>query len=214
MVARRFGLSQIEHGELSVKANGGPRDQRFAVRHTSGVDGVTRAEVVAAIEHDIGGGDPPGEGGAGQTFADRMHAHFRVDGAQRVARRFSLGCADGVITVDDLALQIGQIDGVAVADGQRADPGRGEIQRDWRAKAARTNDEGMRSADFFLPFDTDIRQQDMAAVAQQLLIVHGDAEGAYGVFQFISAAWWRGNRRPPVITRLTDEANDADDAAG
>ena len=39
--------------------------------------------------------------------------------------------------MQNLALQIGQIDGIEIHQADRSDAGRGKIKRDWRAEAAR-----------------------------------------------------------------------------
>ena len=44
--------------------------------------------------------------------------------------------ADAVGRVDDLALEVGEVDDVVVDDAERADAGRGEVQRGRRAEAA------------------------------------------------------------------------------
>jgi len=63
-----------------------------------------------------------------------------VDGLQRGLRGFDLYRADGIGTVKDLALQVGELDLVGVGDRQPADAGGGEIERGGAAKTTRTND--------------------------------------------------------------------------
>ena len=41
--------------------------------------------------------------------------------------------------MNDLALQVGQIDGVVVDDAERADAGGGQVQQQRRAEPARTH---------------------------------------------------------------------------
>ena len=74
--------------------------------------------------------------------------------------------------VDDLALQIGEIDVVVVADRQLSDAGGSEIQRGRRAESSRTDDRAHARGEFLLSLDADLRQQDMPAVAQELVVVH------------------------------------------
>jgi hypothetical protein len=73
----------------------------------------------------------------------------------------------------DLPLQIGEVDRIVVADGERADARRGEIHSRRRAESSRADDEGARRSEFLLSFDADLRQQDMPAVTQELIVVHG-----------------------------------------
>ena len=53
-----------------------------------------------------------------------------------------------------------------------ADPGGSEIHGNRRAQAAETDDQGVGAQQFLLAGDVDLGQQDLAAVAQQLGIVH------------------------------------------
>ena len=73
MVARRVVAGEIVDADLTVEADGGARDQRFAVLHAGAVDGVAGGEVVAAVEDDVGGGDARVELGAGQPALQRHH---------------------------------------------------------------------------------------------------------------------------------------------
>ena len=71
----------------------------------------------------------------------------------------------------DLALQVGEVDVVGVAERDAADAGGREIERGGAAEAARADDERVRREQPLLSFDADLRQQDVAAVAKQLLVV-------------------------------------------
>ncbi len=104
--------------------------------------------------------------------ASAATADLRVDPGERRARRFGLLHAHRLHAVHDLALEVGEIHVVAVADRQAADAGGSEIQRHRRAEPARADDEGVRGEQLLLPLDADLRQQDVAAVAQELVVVH------------------------------------------
>ena len=73
----------------------------------------------------------------------------------------------------DLTLEIGEINIVAVTDGDASDTRRGEVERDRRAESAGADDERMRGDQLLLALDADLGQQNVTAVAQQLLVVHG-----------------------------------------
>jgi hypothetical protein len=75
--------------------------------------------------------------------------------------------------VGDLALQVGQVDGVVVDQGDPADAGRAEVQRDRRAQPAGADHERVRCEQTLLAFDAELVEQDVARVAQQLFVVHG-----------------------------------------
>jgi hypothetical protein len=76
--------------------------------------------------------------------------------------------------VNDLALQVGQVDVVVIAEREPPDAGRSEVERDRRAEPACADDEGMCGEQPLLAFDADLGQQDVAAVAQQLLVAEVD----------------------------------------
>jgi hypothetical protein len=94
----------------------------------------------------------------------RQHDHLRIHRGERAARRFDLRLADRLRAVEDLPLQVGEIDLVAVGDGQAADAGSGEVERRRAAEAARADDQRVRRAQLLLPLDADLGEQDMAAV--------------------------------------------------
>ncbi len=64
-----------------------------------------------------------------------------------------------------LTLQIGFLHFVVVDQGQRADAGRGQIQRRRRTEPAGADQRDARLAEFDLPGGADFRQQQVARVA-------------------------------------------------
>ena len=78
----------------------------------------------------------------------------------------------GRCAVQDLPLQVGEVDRVAVGEQDPADAGRGEIERRRRAEAAGADHQRVRAEQALLPLDADLVEQDVAAVAQQLVVVH------------------------------------------
>jgi hypothetical protein len=56
---------------------------------------------------------------------------------QALDRRIDLAHADTVGVMNDLALQVGQVDGVEIRQMQLADTGRGQIQRHRRTQPPR-----------------------------------------------------------------------------
>jgi len=94
-----------------------------------------------------------------------------IDGVERGLRRFDLDRANGLGAVEDLALQVGEINLVGVGDGQAPEARSGEVQRRRAAEAARADDQDSRAPQPLLPLDADLGEQDMAAVAEELLVV-------------------------------------------
>ena len=57
-------------------------------------------------------------------------------------------------------------------EGQLPDPAGSQIQRGRRTESAQADDEHSGIEQALLPLDTDLRQQDVPAIAQQLLVIH------------------------------------------
>jgi hypothetical protein len=72
-----------------------------------------------------------------------------------------------------LALKIGQVNGVIVNERDGAHTSRSQIIRRRRAQAACAHNQRMRRQDAFLAFDADFFQENVARIAQKLLVVHG-----------------------------------------
>jgi hypothetical protein len=93
-----------------------------------------------------------------------------IDRLQRRLRGFDLHSADRVGAVEDLPLQVGEVDLVAVGDSQLADTRRSEIERGGAAEPARADYQRMCRSQPLLSFDPDLGEKDMAAVAEELLV--------------------------------------------
>ena len=81
----------------------------------------------------------------------------------------TFGHADPLARVDHLALEVRQVDLVVVDDPERADAGRGQIQRRRRAEAARAEQQHLRVEQLLLALGPDLGEQQMARVALALL---------------------------------------------
>ena len=77
--------------------------------------------------------------------------------------------ADAVGRVDDLALEVGDVDDVVVDDAERADAGRGQVQRGRRAEPAGAEQQHLGVEQLLLALDADLGQQEVARVALALL---------------------------------------------
>ena len=74
--------------------------------------------------------------------------------------------------MDNLPLQIGQINLVIVHQGESAHAGSGQIHGHGRAQPAQAHNQYMGFEKCLLGFCAETRQQYLAAVAQQLLVIH------------------------------------------
>ncbi len=90
----------------------------------------------------------------------------------RLLGRVDLGDTDALGVVDHLALQVREIDDVVVDDPERADAGRGEIQRRRRAEATGAEQQHLGVEQLLLALEADLGEQDVARVAVALLGAH------------------------------------------
>ena len=73
--------------------------------------------------------------------------------------------------VNDLALQIGVIDDVEINNAERAHARRAQIKRQRRAQASGADAEHLRSLDLELALHADLGHDQVARVAQDLVVV-------------------------------------------
>ena len=132
---------------------------------------MARGEVVRAVENDIVCRDQLLDLIAFDARRDLDDFNLRVDGVESRACRFDFPRTDRVGAIQDLPLQVGEIDLVGVGQRQPADARRGEIEGRRAAEAAGADDQRGCRAQPFLPLDADLGEQDVPAVAEELLVV-------------------------------------------
>jgi hypothetical protein len=69
-----------------------------------------------------------------------------------------------------LALEIRDVHHVEVHEPERADARRRQVEGQWRAKAARTDQENASCLELSLTVDADVRKNEVPAVTQHLFI--------------------------------------------
>ena len=177
VVAGALRATRIEYRQLSFQANRGARDQRFAGSHARGIDRLAGGEIVRAVQHQIDRGHRGRQGIGIQSLGIELQADGRIDRAQTRRRRFDLGLTDAVAVVSNLALQVAQIDLIEIGQVQFAHTGRGQIQGHRRAQPAEADDQHTALLEAQLPGDIDLRQENLPAVAQQVVVrqVHAHA---------------------------------------
>ena len=77
--------------------------------------------------------------------------------------------ADVALTVDDLTLQVGLVDGVELDDAESADAGGGEVHQRRRAEPARADAQHAGVLESLLPGHADVGDDQVAAVAAHLV---------------------------------------------
>jgi hypothetical protein len=132
---------------------------------------VPRGEVVGAVQHDAAIGDCAIEVGIKQLLLQRDDLNFGIEGVQRLARFVDFRRADARRAVQDLTLQVGEVDLVRVGEGQLADAAGCEVERCGAAEPAGADDQRGSRAQPLLPLDPDFGKEDVAAVAEELLVV-------------------------------------------
>ena len=86
-------------------------------------------EVVAAVQHHVGRRDLLEQVMADQSPLNRDHLDAWIGLQQGQSPRLGLGPTHSLVRVQDLALQVGEIDGVAVGQHDSSDARAGQIQR-------------------------------------------------------------------------------------
>ena len=107
-----------------------------------------------------------------------------------------LGRADVGGAVERLALEVGEVDGVAVDDRQPADARAGERGDDGGADPARADDGDARGLEAVLPDPADLGQDDVARVAVEFVVGerHGLADAGASRSRRRRGACRRGRR--------------------
>ncbi len=103
-------------------------------------------------------------------MVDRGYAGLRICLEQRLARGRHLGLADGGVVVHDLPLQVGRFDPIVIDDDEVAHAGARQVDGGGRAQAAHADDERRPGDQGFLTGNVDLRQHDLTAVPEQLIV--------------------------------------------
>lgn len=173
-VARAVSQVGAVHGDLSFKTHGGAGNQRGTGSDGGAVDGLAGGVVVGAVEDDVGGAHEFGQAGFVQLFGQGGNVARAVDGFQTTCHDLRFGLSDIGFGESGLALEVGVVYGVVVGDDEFADARSGEIREGCRTQPAAADDKDAGGKDFFLSFDTDFVEKDVAAVTEQLVVVHDE----------------------------------------
>jgi len=172
-VAGAVAAFRDENRELAFQADRRAGYQRRAVLYAGGIDGEAGGEIVAGVEYQVSLFDLLFQPVGIEAGVQRRHADIRVQFTQGVTRGFNLGPAEVAFPVQDLALQVGQFHRVVVGNDNMPDAGAGQVHGGRGTQAAGTDDQDTRVEQRLLSGGIDLRQQYLAAVAEQLLVIHG-----------------------------------------
>jgi hypothetical protein len=165
-------VARVEYRDLPVEAQRRAGDQRLFRGNAGAIDRMARGEVVGAVENDIGRRRERRKLLQADALGDALDSHFRIDRGNALTRGVDLRPADVGGGEQDLALQIGQVDAIGIDERERADAGCTKELRDGIAEAADAYDECMRCREPLLRVDTELGEQDVPTVAEQLRVIH------------------------------------------
>ena len=159
-----------------------PEDRRLPLEAEDRSIGVRLPEKDAGVVHEVAGGEVVGAVGDHVVVAEnvervvRRKAHFvrddlhvRVDVLQTLSRGLELLSPDVLRAVQDLPLQVRRVHDVEVDEAKRADARRREVERERRAETAGPHAQHARGLQLLLPVEADLRHDEMAGVALELL---------------------------------------------
>ncbi len=174
-VARTF-LGREDAG-LPFEAEDRTVDIGLPGKHASVIHQVARGKVVGAVGDDVELAKQFQRVFAGEPSVKFPDIQERIDGLQLLRRRIQLLASNVGSRVNDLPLQVGVVHDVEVHDAQRADAGRAQIQRQRRTQTARADAEHPRRFQLELPFHADLGHDQVARVAQNLVVAQGNGFG-------------------------------------
>ena len=101
----------------------------------------------------------------------RLDVHVRIEILDAVARGVELAAGrSSLVPCSTWRCRFVDVDDVEVDEAERADAGGGEIERGWRAEPARADEQHARALELLLPLETDLGEDEVAAVAEDLLV--------------------------------------------
>ena len=138
-------------------------------QHARVVHQIARLKVVGAVEDDVVVLEHLERVLRRQRQLVRDDLDRRVHRRQPIARRIELPLADIGRAVDNLPVQVARVDDVEVDQTERADAGRRQVHRGGRTQSAGADAQHPRRLQLALPVDADLRHDQVAAVALNLV---------------------------------------------
>ena len=131
------------------------------------VEEVAGFEVVGAVEDDVGGGEEGVDVGGDEVGDVGVDGDAGVESGDVAAGGFGFGesFAGVGLVEEDLALEIGGLDKVAVDEGERANAGAGEEAGGGGAGGAYSDNRNMGAKETLLAGGADGGEEDLAGVA-------------------------------------------------
>ena len=131
----------VEHGDLPVELADGTVHVHLVQPHAGVVNEVARAEIVAAVHHDVVVGNEAFGVLRGEPLVPGFHADVGVEGLQAQLGLFGFGESDFRFAVEHLPLEVGLAHGIVVNQSDGAHSGTGQVKGDGRTQSAHSHDE-------------------------------------------------------------------------
>lgn len=164
-IARR--RSRLHREDLPFKAQDAAENKRNAQKYGGIVGQELRSEVIRGFDDEIVAAQIAGRVRRIQAIVDGLDFDVRVELDEMPRGSEGLGLADVGGVVEDLALEIREIQPIAVNEADVPDTGRGQIQQCRRPEAPGTDDEDPGRLKAFLAGAADLFKKDVPRVAAE-----------------------------------------------
>jgi len=141
------------------------------VLYAGAVHRVPRGEVVRAVEHEVDFLRQRVQVLLLESPRQFLDGDFGIELVERGRGFVDFRAADARGAIEDLALQVGEVDLVGIGESQLADAAGGEVESRRATEAAGADDQRACPAQPLLALDPDLGKEDVAAVAEELLVV-------------------------------------------
>ena len=180
------GQELVEHRGLSFKPVNAGVHVHLAFQHACIVDEVAGWKVVRPVRHDVVLPNQFTRVVAGEFGVVHVDFNVRVQRGQPSLGGFCLGLSHGLHPEEDLALQVAGVDRVEVHHPDASHAGCGQVEKQGGAQPARSNHQDAGGLELALPFDVELGNDEVPAVALELLFAelhvvhHGQVKGWNG----------------------------------
>src|SRR6185437_4626263 len=174
-----------EDAGLALEAVDGAVGVGLAGEDAGVVDEVAGLEVVGAVGDDVVAPEDLQRIRTGEHRVVLYDVGVLVQALDHLLGGVDLEHTDGVLGVDDLALQIRFVDDVEVDEAEGAHPGGGEVEGEGGAEASGADGEDPGGLELLLAFHADLGEEEVAGVAGDLFV------GQLGEFgrDFVESGW-------------------------
>src|SRR6185295_7837329 len=189
-----------EDRDLAFEAEDRAVDVRLAEQDAGVVDQIAGGEVVRAVDHQVVIAEEVERIARIEPQVVGDDLNVAVDAAQAVRSGLGLRPADVSLAEQDLALEVRLVHAVEIDEPEPADSRRREIEPERRAQAAAADQQHARRLELPLARGADLGQDEMAAVAAQLVRVE---PGKRAPFDETLEA----HRKPPAIEGMIESTS-------